>query len=202
MTEPNVNEQAIDEAVAAASTASPAAEMAVDALAGEIARLDGELAEAKARAAEYLDGWQRARAELANYRRRTDAERASLTTTANARLLMRLLPVLDDLERAFETLPPDLRNLTWIQGVGQIYRKLQVVVEGEGATPIDAVGRPFDPKVHDAILQEASTQYPEGTVATEVQRGYMYGDQLLRPALVIVSSGPGLAADAEGGSPA
>ncbi len=202
MTEPNVNEQAIDEAVAAASTASPAAEMAVDALAGEIARLDGELAEAKARAAEYLDGWQRARAELANYRRRTDAERAALTTTANARLLTRLLPVLDDLERAFETLPPDLRNLTWIQGVGQIYRKLQLVVEGEGASPIDAVGRPFDPKIHEAILQEESTQYPEGTVVTELQRGYLYGDQLLRPSLVAVSSGPGVAANSEDGSPA
>lgn len=202
MTEPNVNEQAIDEAVAAASTASPAAEMAVDALAGEIARLDGELAEAKARAAEYLDGWQRARAELANYRRRTDAERAALTTTANARLLTRLLPVLDDLERAFETLPPDLRNLTWIQGVGQIYRKLQLVVEGEGASPIDAVGRPFDPKIHEAILQEESAQYPEGTVVTELQRGYLYGDQLLRPSLVAVSSGPGVAANSEDGSPA
>jgi len=202
VTEPNVNEQAIDEAVAAASTASPAAEMAVDALAGEIARLDGELAEAKARAAEYLDGWQRARAELANYRRRTDAERAALTTTANARLLTRLLPVLDDLERAFETLPPDLRNLTWIQGVGQIYRKLQLVVEGEGASPIDAVGRPFDPKIHEAILQEESTQYPEGTVVTELQRGYLYGDQLLRPSLVAVSSGPGVAANSEDGSPA
>ena len=202
MTEPNVNEQAIDEAVAAASTASPAADMAVDALAGEIARLDGELAEAKARAAEYLDGWQRARAELANYRRRTDAERAALTTTANARLLTRLLPVLDDLERAFETLPPDLRNLTWIQGVGQIYRKLQLVVEGEGASPIDAVGRPFDPKIHEAILQEESAQYPEGTVVTELQRGYLYGDQLLRPSLVAVSSGPGVAANSEDGSPA
>ena len=202
MTEPNVNEQAIDEAVAAASTGSPAAEMAVDALAGEIARLDGELAEAKARAAEYLDGWQRARAELANYRRRTDAERAALTTTANARLLTRLLPVLDDLERAFETLPPDLRNLTWIQGVGQIYRKLQLVVEGEGASPIDAVGRPFDPKIHEAILQEESAQYPEGTVVTELQRGYLYGDQLLRPSLVAVSSGPGVAANSEDGSPA
>lgn len=196
MTEQNVNEQTIDETVVAPPTETPVAEMAADASADEIARLDRELAEAKARAAEYLDGWQRARAELANYRRRTDAERAALTTTANARLLTRLLPVLDDLERAFETLPPDLRNLTWIQGVGQIYRKLQMVVEGEGATPIDAVGRPFDPKVHEAILQEASTQYPEGTVVTELQRGYMYGDQLLRPSLVAVSSGPGPVVDA------
>lgn len=150
-----------------------------------------ELEQAKQKAAEYLDLAQRARAELANYRRRVDAERATLSQTANARLLMRILPVLDDFERAFETLPVELRNLTWIQGIAQIYRKLQVGVEAEGATPIDAVGKPFDPKVHDAILQEESADYPEGVVSAELQRGYLLGDRVLRPTLVKVSSGPG-----------
>jgi molecular chaperone GrpE len=153
--------------------------------------LTQELEQSKAKAAEYLDGWQRARAELSNFKRRSDAERATLTSTANARLLTRLLPVLDDFERAFETLPADLRNLTWIQGIGHIYRKLQMVVESEGATPIDAVGKPFDPKVHDAILQKESHEYAEGTVCAELQRGYMLGDRVLRPTLVEVSSGPG-----------
>lgn len=153
--------------------------------------LTQELEKAKQQAAEYLDLAQRARAELANYRRRADAERATLTTSANARLLTRILPVLDDFERAFETLPPDLRNLTWIQGVAQIYRKLQLGVEAEGATPIDAVGKPFDPKVHDAIMQEESYEYAEGVVSAELQRGYMLGDRVLRPTLVKVSSGPG-----------
>ena len=153
--------------------------------------LEAELAAAQAKAAEYLDGWQRARADLANYRRRSEAERSTLTATANARLLTRLLPVLDDFERAFETLPADLRNLTWIQGMGHIYRKLQVVVESEGATPIEAVGKPFDPKVHEAILQEESHEHPEGVVCGEFQRGYMLADRVLRPSLVKVSSGPG-----------
>ena len=161
--------------------------------------LSQELQQAKQKAAEYLDLAQRARAELANYRRRVDAERATLTQTANARLLMRILPVLDDFERAFETLPVELRNLTWIQGIAQIYRKLQVGVEAEGATPIDAVGKPFDPKVHDAILQEPSADYPEGTVSGELQRGYMLGDRVLRPTLVKVSSGPGPKATEDGG---
>ena len=129
-----------------------------------VEQLEAELAEVKTRAAEYLDGWQRARADMANYRRRTEAERATLVSTANSRLLTRLLPVLDDFERAFETLPADLRNLTWIQGMGMIYRKLQITIEGEGATPIDAVGQPFDPNVHDAIMQEESNDYPAGTV--------------------------------------
>jgi len=150
-----------------------------------------ELEQSKAKAAEYLDGWQRARAELSNFKRRSDAERATLTSTANGRLLTRMLPVIDDFERAFETLPLDLRNLTWIQGVGHIYRKLQMVVESEGATPIDAVGRPFDPRFHEAILQEESHEYSEGTVCAELQRGYMLGDRVLRPTLVKVSSGPG-----------
>lgn len=153
--------------------------------------LTKELEAAKAKSAEYLDGWQRARAELANYKRRVEAERATLTSTANARLLMRMLPVLDDFERAFETLPVDLRNLTWIQGIGHIYRKLQMAVESEGATPIDAVGKLFDPKYHEAILQEESTEYAEGMVCAELQRGYMLGDRVLRPTLVKVSSGPG-----------
>lgn len=156
-----------------------------------VEQLEAELAEVKTRAAEYLDGWQRARADMANYRRRTEAERATLVSTANSRLLTRLLPVLDDFERAFETLPADLRNLTWIQGMGMIYRKLQITIEGEGATPIDAVGQPFDPNVHDAIMQEESNDYPAGTVVAELQRGYKLGERVLRPAMVKVSSGPG-----------
>lgn len=189
MTEQTVNEMAATpaEQTLPDDATTPTTEATVD----ELAQTRQALTAAQAKADEYLDGWQRARAEMANYRRRTEAERATLTTTANARLLTRLLPVLDDLERAFETLPPDLRNLTWIQGVSLVYRKLQTLFEGEGATPIDAVGRPFDPKVHDAIMQESSAEYPEGTVISELQRGYMYGDQLLRPALVKVSSGPG-----------
>ena len=164
--------------------------------------LSQELQQAQQKANEYLDLAQRARAELANYRRRVDAERAALSQTANARLLLRILPVLDDFERAFETLPVELRNLTWIQGIAQIYRKLQVGVEAEGATPIDAVGKPFDPKVHDAILQEPSSDYPEGTVSGELQRGYTLGDRVLRPTLVRVSSGPGpkAATTEDGGS--
>jgi molecular chaperone GrpE len=150
-----------------------------------------ELDKAKQQAAEYLDLAQRARAELANFRRRADAERATLTMSANARLLTRILPVLDDFERAFETLPAELRNLTWIQGVAQIYRKLQLGVEAEGATPIDAVGKPFDPKIHDAIMQEESHEYADGVVSAELQRGYMLGERVLRPTLVKVSSGPG-----------
>ncbi|MFN8475771.1 MAG: nucleotide exchange factor GrpE [Anaerolineae bacterium] len=163
-----------------------------------VEQLESELAEVKGRAAEYLDGWQRARADMANYRRRTEAERATLVATANGRLLTRLLPVLDDFERAFETLPAELRNLTWIQGIGMIYRKLQMTVEGEGATPIDAVGQPFDPNIHDAIMQEESHDYPSGTVIAELQRGYRLGDRVLRPAMVKVSSGPGPASQSGG----
>ncbi len=163
----------------------------VEAAHGRVEQLEAELAEVKTRAAEYLDGWQRARADMANYRRRTEAERSTLVATANSRLLTRLLPVLDDFERAFETLPADLRNLTWIQGVGMIYRKLQITIEGEGATPVDAVGQPFDPNIHDAIMQEESNDYPAGTVVAELQRGYKLGDRVLRPAMVKVSSGPG-----------
>jgi len=138
--------------------------------------LSQELQQAKQKAAEYLDLAQRARAELANYRRRVDAERATLTQTANARLLMRILPVLDDFERAFETLPLELRNLTWIQGIAQIYRKLQVGVEAEGATPFASLlqsdGPLPDVSIHpkeDVIVlpySSGTTGLPKGVMLT------------------------------------
>lgn len=185
MTETTLPEQEAHDQVETNGAATVEAQAATD--------LSAELDQAKAKAAEYLEGWQRARAEMANYRRRTEAERLTLTQAANARLLTRLLPVLDDFERAFETLPADLRNLTWIQGMGHIYRKLQGVVESEGATPIESVGKPFDPNVHEALMQEPSTDFPEGVIIAEFQRGYTLGDRVLRPGMVKVSAGPGSA---------
>jgi len=88
----------------------------------ELDAIQKELEEAKAQAAEYLDGWQRARAEFANYRRRQDQERQEMHRSANATLMSRLLPVLDDLERAFQTLPYGLLSLTWIDGVALVHR--------------------------------------------------------------------------------
>lgn len=149
--------------------------------------LEEQLQEARAQAAEYLDGWQRARAEFANYKKRTDAEREEWTRIANSALVYQLLPVLDDFKRAEDTLPDNLRRLTWVDGVLLILRKLQVILEAAGLTPIQAQGQSFDPTFHDAVLYEPVTDPAlDNHVVEELQRGYLFGGKVLRPTMVKV----------------
>lgn len=156
----------------------------------ELAALRRELEAARAKEAEYLDGWQRARAELSNARKRFDRDREQAYTTATGQILIRLLPIVDDFERALATLPANLSGLTWVEGVVLIYHKLRLLLEAEGVKPIEATGRPFDPVSHQAVTHEPSDDVPEGQVIGEVQKGYLQGDRVLRPALVRVSAGP------------
>ena len=149
-----------------------------------------ELEEARAKEAEYLDGWQRARAELSNARKRFQREQQQAYANAKADLLVRLLPIVDDFERAFETLPEDLAGETWIEGVKLVQRKAQGLLEQEGVVPIEAAGKEFDPSLHQAVTHEPSVEVPEGHVIAEMQRGYTIGDRVLRPCMVRVSAGP------------
>lgn len=149
-----------------------------------------ELEQERAKAKEYLENWQRAEAELRNYRRRVDQERADFSKQANSRLIQRLLPVVDDFERALTTMPNALHTLTWAQGIVHIYRKFMTVLEQEGVRPIEAVGKPFDPKYHEAILYEEGSDGSADQVVAELQRGYMLHDRVLRPALVKVGRLP------------
>ena len=157
----------------------------------ELATLQKELQEAQTQAAEYLDGWQRARAEFANYKRRQEQEREELHRLANATLIQRLLPMIDDFERAFQTLPSHLLSLTWIDGPALIHRKLEAALQAEGLTPIAVEpGQPFDPLLHEAVTRETHEDFEEGQVIAELQKGYKLGHRVLRPTLVRVSSGP------------
>jgi molecular chaperone GrpE len=150
--------------------------------------LQAELEKAQAQAAEYLDGWQRARAEFANYKKRVEAEREELRRAGNEALLLKLLPVVDDFERAFQTLPEELADTPWVNGITMILRKLQVILESEGVVPIEAVGQPFDPQRHEAVIEEETGDHPDGYVIAEVRRGYRLGERVLRPAMVKVAS--------------
>ncbi len=155
----------------------------------ELTALGRELEEARAKEAEYLDGWQRARAELANARKRFQREQQQAYTNARADILIRLLPAVDDFERAIETLPDNLLGLTWIEGVMLIQRKLALLLEQAGVSAIDAVGQEFSPFSHEAVTHEPSGDVPEGQVISELQKGYRMGDRVLRPSMVRVSSG-------------
>ena len=153
----------------------------------ELKALRQELEEQKAKAAEYLDGWQRARAEFANYKKRIEKEQEDMIKSANGAFIAKLLPVMDDLERAFQTLPIDLMGMTWLEGIALIQRKLQVLLEQEGATVIEAEGQMFDPTLHQAVTHEESEEHEEGQIIGEVQKGYKMGDKVLRPSLVRVA---------------
>jgi molecular chaperone GrpE len=144
-----------------------------------------ELAEVQAKAAENLDGWQRALAEFQNYRKRVERDRASDHAIMKAELIRKVLPILDDLERALNNRPEDS---AWSNGIELIQRKLLLILEAEGVRRIEAEGTLFDPNVHEAISQEPIDGAESGSVVAVTQQGYMLGDRVIRPAQVKVAA--------------
>ena len=146
------------------------------------------LEEERARAEEYLDQWKRARAEFANFKKRNEKEREELLNFANSILIAKILPILDDFERAARTIPDKIHTLTWVEGIFLIHRKLQAILEQEGVTEIEAeVGKEFDPTVHEAVVHEESKEYKEGQIVDILQKGYKLHDRVVRPTLVKVA---------------
>jgi molecular chaperone GrpE len=164
--------------------------------------LEEALAEARAQAEEYLDGWQRARAEFANYRRREELRREQFADEIAERVLSHFLPVLDDLERAFSAVPPEVQDHSWVKGLSLVAQKMLTGMENEGvaAMPVE-LGDAFDPNLHMAVLHIPCADYDEGQIAMVLQRGYTIGERerVLRPAMVQVSSGRTCAEDAVAG---
>ncbi len=147
--------------------------------------LRARLEEEQARADKNLTNWQRAEADLANYRRRAEQERAELLRYGNATLIRKILPVLDDFERAISAIPEGAASEGWLEGIKLIDRKLRTVLEQEGVTPVEALGQVFDPHVHEAVMREESEGNTD-VVVEEFQKGYRLHDRVLRPAMVKV----------------
>ena len=145
-----------------------------------------ELERERQRAEEHKSDLQRLAAEFSNYRKRSEAERADFTKSANADLIRRLLDVLDNFDRALETAPKELAKFSWVDGIWLVERQLRNILEAAGLRTIEAVGKLFDPYEHEAVLHEESDE-PEGTVISELQRGYKLHDRVIRPALVKVA---------------
>jgi molecular chaperone GrpE len=158
-------------------------------LSAQLDELHRQLETREQEAAENKAAWQRTAADFANYKRRTEQDRELALGIANEVLLAKLLVIVDDFDRAIANMPPELRNLGWIEGIAAIDRKLDLLLASEGLTPIESVGKPFDPHEHEAIAQEERADVPEGTVIAELQRGYRIRDRVLRPAMVVVSTG-------------
>jgi molecular chaperone GrpE len=153
----------------------------------EAGTVEDELERVKAEAAEYLDGWQRARAEFANYKKRVDRENEEARERITGEIITRYLGVVDDFERALARAPEDEACQEWIKGVELIYQKLFAILEAEGVEPIQAEGERFDPNLHEAISYEESDDHEEGTIIEVTQRGYRLGERVLRPAMVRVA---------------
>lgn len=152
------------------------------------ATLQARVAQLEKEAAEYKDSYLRAAADFRNYKRRTEQERADLIRSASAGLLLKLLPVIDDLDRAMQSVTPEIEASQWYGGFRLIAQKLQTVLESEGVSPIEAVGQDFDPNRHEAVIYEPAPGQ-EGTVVGELQKGYMLRDKVLRPSMVKVGQG-------------
>jgi molecular chaperone GrpE len=157
---------------------------------GRAAALEAEVERERAAATDYMQRWQRAQADLANFRRRTEQERDQQQKFYRAQGLAILLPALDTLERAFTTLPATLRNYSWIDGVALVQIQLDSALRNAGVMPFEVeLGAEFDPRQHEAIGEVESAEVPAGRIAAVIQRGYALGDLLLRPTLVQISRG-------------
>lgn len=148
---------------------------------------EDEATKLRAEAEEYLDGWQRARAEFANYKKRIERERETSRERITGELITRYLGVLDDLERALSKSPEGDACQEWVAGVELIHTKFKMILEAEGVTEIDEEGLRFDPTIHEAISYEESEEHEEGSIIEVTQRGYKLGDRVLRPAMVRVA---------------
>lgn len=156
----------------------------------DAAALQAALDAAEARVAEHLDGWQRARADFANYKRRMEGEMVAVRGNAAADIITTFVPVLDDLDLALRNAPQtdDKELAQWINGVVMVQRKLYAIFERHGVTRIAALGQPFDPNKHEAVMQEASATHASGTVIDVLREGYQMGDRVLRPSMVRVAA--------------
>jgi molecular chaperone GrpE len=157
------------------------------AMANEYNALAEELQQAQGKAKEFFEGWQRERADFANYKRRVDRDQQGLSQNIKGDIIKRYLGILDDLERAMKNRPTDGTAASWANGIELIVRKLQTILENEGVQRIPAETEEFNPNRHEAISYEESPDHSSGQIIEVVQQGYTLGDRVLRPALVRVA---------------
>jgi molecular chaperone GrpE len=187
--ESNADSANVDESLTATEAISEEAAL--------IKQLQDELAAAQAKADDYLDKFQRGAAEFQNSRRRLEQQQAEAIERASGALVARLLPVLDDLDLAFQNLPSELQSaeateetapqVAWLLGFRQIHKKLFDVLGDQGLELIDTSGE-FDPNLHEAISSEPNDGVESGHIIAEIRAGYLHKGRVLRPALVRVAS--------------
>lgn len=153
--------------------------------AAELAEARERLRAAEEQARAYLTNWQRTQADFENYKKRAQQERRESMDVANSTLMAKLLSALDDLERAFSRPAAEMKKISWADGARLSFQKVKNALESEGVQQIEAVGQPFDPRYHQAIMQRPGQ---EGVVLEEMQKGYIMNGRVLRPSMVVVGS--------------
>ena len=153
-------------------------------LSAEVEALKKQVEETEAKVSEYKDSWMRSQAEFQNYRKRIERDHEMTRVNMKSDIVKKILPLLDDLERALQNRPADE---SWANGIELIVRKFQSALDGEGVKRIEAEGAEFDPNFHEAISHEPNDEVESGHVIAVVQNGYMLGERVIRPALVRVA---------------
>jgi molecular chaperone GrpE len=157
----------------------------IEQLSAEIEALEKQLEEAESKVSEYKDGWMRSQADFQNYRKRIERDNEMTYASMKGDIIKKVLPVLDDLERALQNRPSN--SGAWVSGIELIQKKLLSILEAEGVQRIEAVGAAFDPNFHEAISHEPIIGVQSGHVIAVVQNGYMLSERVIRPALVRVA---------------
>lgn len=137
---------------------------------------------------ELNDRVKRQMAEFENFRKRTEKEKTQMFDMGAKTIVEKILPVIDNFERGFQTIEDADKDDAFVQGMDMVYKQLMTELSNAGVTPIEALGKEFDPEIHNAVMQVESDEYESGIVAQELQKGYMYKDQVVRHSMVAVVS--------------
>lgn len=184
--EEGVDEEAVDQSAADKEKDKDSDEMVTIPLSEYAAQLE-EVDHLKQKVDEFSDGWQRERAEFANYRKRMSRDLDAQKINNKIDLIKKYLAVKDDLERALKNMPAALTDEPWIDGIHLINQKLSNLLDGEGIQTIPAEGAAFDPEIHEAISHEDNPEVESGFIIEVVQQGYTIGERVVRPSQVRVA---------------
>lgn len=152
--------------------------------------LNAEVEEVSREKDQFREMFRRAQADFINYKRRTEEERGDLQNHANSRLVLKLLPVMDEFNLAIDHASQSDADASWLEGIKLIERKLNSVLESEVVTKIEAEGKEFDPLEHEAMAYQESGEHRDGQILSVVRDGYKMHGRVIRPALVILAKRP------------
>ena len=137
--------------------------------------------------ADLEDRAKRQMAEFENFRKRTEKEKSTMFEMGAKSVIEKILPVVDNFERGLSAIPEEEKDSAFAEGMNMIYKQLMTELENLGVKPIEALGKEFDPQFHNAVMQVESDEYPEGVIAQELQKGYLYRESVVRHSMVAVS---------------